>query len=330
MVLLVASLCVEQGAGTGWTLEEVREFFYGDIEISKLFSMRGLQKVNKWDSLNKDEKFNIWLVGFTDGDGSFVITKSGGYYKLQYNLSQSKYNLRILHHIKSRLGYGSVSTSSKQTWGNFRITDRKVLNNVIFPIFDKYPLLTSKSFNYTRFKEAHSILENKNIATAAKNDIIEELLSVELPSNYISPALSHLTVDSSYDEISQVISVHWLAGFIEAEGNFGIFPDRGRFNIEFSLVQKLDKLLLELIKRYLHIKSIVKYNKSSGVHVLSSKNSRSISNIISIFTGQFKGMKSLEFKLWCKANYYKKTRLDKVSKIHKIILKIRGKSNVSL
>jgi hypothetical protein len=76
-----------------------------------------------------------------------------------------------------------------------------------------------------------------------------------------------------------------------------VFPDRGRFNIQYTLAQKLDKILLQLIKRLLHISSIVTYNKTTDMHVLSTKNSRSIQNIIDTFRGEFKGMKSLEFKL---------------------------------
>lgn len=299
-----------------------RELLWGDSEAIKLFSMRESKKKNIWNNLNDNEKFKIWLVGFTDGDGCFSIVKSGGTYRLQYSLSQSSYNLRLLYYVKKNLGYGSVSKS----WGNFRITDRKVLNQVIFPIFDKYPLLTSKYFNYQRFKKAYDILENKNITTTIKNKMIEELLSEKLPVDYVSPAISHLSENSSYEEIANTISIYWLAGFIEAEGNFGVIPDRGRYNIEFALVQKLDKFLLLLIKRFLHISSNVNYSDKKNLHVLSTKNSRSIQSIIDLFKGIFKGMKSLEFKLWSKANYYKTTRIDKVSKIHRILLKVRNKN----
>jgi hypothetical protein len=325
--LLVFSALIEGGVGTGWTLKGNKEFFYGDIKKSKLFSMReNLSYKNKWNNLNDDEKFKIWLVGFTDGDGCFSVVKSGGTYRLQYSLSQSAYNLRILYYVKKNLGYGSVSKSLKQSWGNFRITDRKVLNSVIFPIFDLYPLLTSKYFNYQRFKKAYNILENKNLTTHIKNEKIEALLLEKLPVDYISPAICHLNENSSYEEIENVLSIYWLAGFIEAEGNFGVFPDRGRFNIEFTIVQKLDKILLLLIKRILHISSNVNFNKTRNIYVLNTKNSRSIQNIIETFTGKFKGMKSLEFKLWSKAYYYKNLRIDKVSKIHKIISKVRGKN----
>lgn len=158
--------------------------------------------------INQDEKFKIWLVGFTDGEGSFVITKSGGYYKLQYNLSQSAYNLRLLYYIKSKLGYGNVSKSLKQNLGNFRITDRKILNKIIFSIFDKYPLLTSKYYNYERFKKAYYILEDKNITTSTKNEMIKQLISVDMPSDYMSPALKHLSIHSEYKQLAQAISIY--------------------------------------------------------------------------------------------------------------------------
>ena len=292
--------------------------------------MRGSEKYkNSWNNFNDDEKFKQWLVGFTDGDGYFTVVKSGGTYRLQYGLSQSEYNFRLLYYVKKNLGYGSVSKSSKQTWGNFRITDRKVLNKVIFPIFDKYPLLTSKYFNYQRFKKAFYILENKNFTTVVKNEKIKELLSSELPADYISPAISHLTSSSSYSEIANTISVNWLVGFIEADGSIGIYTNtNGSYYTEFSIVQKLDKILLVLIKRLLHISSNVRFNKSANVNVLRTTNSRSIQNIIDLFTGKFKGMKSLEFKLWSKANYYKKTRTDKVCKMHRILLKLRGKKKL--
>ena len=131
IVLFLFAGGIENGVGTGWTLE-CKELLYGNIEAIKLSSMRKNGKYkNKENNLNDEEKFKLWLVGFTDGDGSFSIVKSGGTFRLQYGLSQSEYNLRLLYYVKKNLGYGSVSKSSKQNWGNFRITDRKVLNEVM-------------------------------------------------------------------------------------------------------------------------------------------------------------------------------------------------------
>jgi len=308
--------------GTGWTLDG-KELLYGNIEAIKLSSMRKNGKYkNKQNNLSDEEKFKLWLVGFTDGDGCFSIVKSGGTFRLQYSLSQSQYNFRLLYYVKKNLGYGSVSKSSKQSWGNFRITDRKVLNQVIFPIFDKYPLLSSKYYSYLKFKEAYNILENKQFTTEVKNILIENLRSKKLPDNYISPAISHLNLESSHENIISILSIYWLAGFIEAEGHFGVYVYEKQVRINFTIVQKLDKFLLYLIKRTLHIKNNVNYSEIRNINVLSTGNSRDINHITDTFKGKFHGMKSLEFKLWSVAYYYRKTKIEKVIKVNKIITKL--------
>jgi hypothetical protein len=284
----------------------------------------------KANTNNKSKKYSDefcrWLVGFTDGDGSFSLVKSGGTYRLHFCLGQSFYNIRILYYIKSLLGFGSVTKFKEGKTAQFIITDRTVLADIIFPIFDKYPLLTRKYYNYSKFKEAYLILEREDLTTKEKTNLIDVLKNKELPNDFISPAISHLNINSLYNDILSSISIDWLIGFIEAEGHFGVFPEKGRFNIDFTLVQKLDKILLELIKRLLHIPSNVRYDPQKNTHILKTKNSRVILHLINLFKGKFKGIKSLEFKLWSKANYYKSTNIEKVAQIHKIISKIKNKN----
>ena len=94
----------------------------------------------------------------------------------------------------------------------------------------------------------------------------------------------------------------WVVGFIEAEGSFYLVskdPTRIVFNVEFSISQNSDELLLHAIKRLFRIPNKIEIKKN-GFWTLTTKNYRAISNIIKIFsTGglKFKGMKSLEFKL---------------------------------
>lgn len=303
--------------------------FYGNIETKNSTRCNENEKYkNIWKNLNEDEKFKMWLVGFTDGDGCFSIVKSGATFRLQYTITQSTYNIRILYKIKSKLGFGSVVKYSKDKGGAFRITDRKVLNNVIFPIFDKYPLNTSKYFSYKKFKKAYDILENSNLTTEQKNKAIEEIRSSELPDNYISPAIAHLSEESQYKDIAKVVTVYWLAGFIEAEGCFGIYAYPNRISIDFTISQKLDKNLLILIKGILHFPSNVNYNKSQNMYVLYSSNSRVMTDMVDIFRGKFYGMKSLEFKLWSVANYYKKVSPEKVRKLSNILKRL-GRRNYS-
>jgi len=82
------------------------------------------------------------------------------------------------------LGVGSVTKDN--TKGQFFIRDRNKINNILFPIFDKYPLLTSKMFNYNKFKEAYFILEAINLTKEEKDKKLFELKSKMLPDSYIS------------------------------------------------------------------------------------------------------------------------------------------------
>ena len=84
--------------------------YYTYIIFNKLYSMREnlnfrrLLSTNGKNSQYSDE-FCQWLVGFTDGDGSFSIVKSGGSYRLHFGLSQSFYNIRILYYINEFYPY---------------------------------------------------------------------------------------------------------------------------------------------------------------------------------------------------------------------------------
>lgn len=250
LLLLLASAFVENGAGTGWTVGKKQSRQSKLLKKKKPYSMRENPKLNYSTAISGTDSDNFckWLVGFTDGDGSFSIVKSGGTYRLHFGIAQSFYNIRILYYIKSRLGYGSVTKYKPNKMAQLIITDRKTLYNVIFPIFDKYPLLTSKYLNYTKFKEVYFILERKDLTTKIKTEKIEAIKNKLIPNNYISPGIRHISTASSYNEIKSTVTTEWLIGLTEADGNFVIFPEKGIYNIEFSLAQKLDKILLELIK----------------------------------------------------------------------------------
>jgi len=74
------------------------------------------------------------------------------------------------------------------TKGQFFIRDRKKLNEIIFPIFDKYPLLTSKMFNYDKFKQAYFILEDNTLTRSEKEEKLFILKNKIVSENYISPS----------------------------------------------------------------------------------------------------------------------------------------------
>jgi hypothetical protein len=98
----------------------------------------------------------------------------------------SRYNLRALYYIKKQLGVGSVTKDNNK--GQFFIRDRKTLETIILPIFDKHPLLTSKQFNYLRLRQALFLLKDTSLTKDEKDKKLFALKNEFIPNDYISLA----------------------------------------------------------------------------------------------------------------------------------------------
>ena len=173
------------------------------LENKRLFSSHQRLNGKHLYKNNNNIEFEQWLVGFTDGDGNFHIAqqKVGDTIKcnLSFKLTQSEYNARVLYYIKKELGVGSITKDGKKL--QFFIRDIKNIESVLIPIFDKYPLLTTKYFDYMKFKKALYILNDTETSITYKNIDVQKLKDSKQPVNYKSPAWNnarlHLTnVDS--------------------------------------------------------------------------------------------------------------------------------------
>nr|YP_008965295.1 LAGLIDADG [Rhynchosporium agropyri]AHC02301.1 LAGLIDADG [Rhynchosporium agropyri] len=271
--------------------------------------------------------FEQWLVGFTDGDGNFHISQQGTgtsiKWGLSYKLAQSGYNLRILNYIKKELKVGSITKDG--TKAQYFIRDRKVLETIILPIFDKYPLLTTKYLDYVKIKEALAILNNISMTKEEKNTKLLAIKNAKPHKDYVSPAWTNAKLPlTDVDSINNVMTKSWLVGFIEAEGSFYLVNKTStRIVHGFGLTQKLDKIVLESIGIMLHIKTAVRYKELHNHYILDTTNSRAIENIIDFFKNTMKGVKSLEYRIWARTYNKDKGNFTKLSGIRDIIRKLR-------
>lgn len=257
--------------------------------------------------------FQQWLIGFTDGSGTFSIIYKKDEWFLSFNLSQHQYNIRLLYFIKNQLGVGSIKKETNTKMVNFKIKDRKILAEIIFPIFDKYPLLTSKYFYYIKFKEAYRILENTSLTKIQKDKLMFSLIKKIPSEDYISPAWK--IVNNSIintNEAIKVLNKAWLIGFIETEGNFYLVnKSQDRLVHGFEINHNLDLIVLSAIGYILGIRT-----KSLKIyHTLVTTNSRSIENIIKYFNNTMKGMKSFEYRVWARSYIKYKGNLAKLNEI---------------
>jgi hypothetical protein len=81
---------------------------------------------------------------------------------------------------------GSITKDG--TKAQYFIRDRKVIETVLIPIFDKYPLLTTKYYDYMKLKKALLILNNITKTKEEKNIELLVLKNSTPNKDYLSPA----------------------------------------------------------------------------------------------------------------------------------------------
>lgn len=292
---------------------------YAWVKNKCLFSTH--QRLNE-EHLNK-VWFKQWLVGFTDGDGNFSITHQAGKWGVVFKLTQSRYNLRVLYYMKKELGVGSVTKDG--TKGQLLIRDRKTIEQVIFPIFDKYPLLTTKHFDYLRFKKAFYVIKDTNLTTDQKSEKLFSLKDSRVPLFYISPVWNTISLPlKNNDSLHSIMSKGWLVGFVEAEGSFYLTSKQSsRIVHGFGLTQKLDKIVLEAMRLILHIPNSVRFKEIYNHYILDTTNSRATENIIAYFKDTMKGVKSLEYRIWARSYIKNKGDYESLKNIRDLVRKLR-------
>lgn len=275
--------------------------------------------------LSNGTDFNNWLVGMTDGDGTFHFSRrKKNTWTFTFKISQSSYNLRCLFFIKSNLGVGSIIITKNDSMAIYKVRKQEHLINNIIPIFNKHPLLTHKYHKYFFFKEALQISNRSDLSMEEKDRLILELkLQSEKPlSDRISTAWNTTRHDlKSKEDATKVMHKFWLVGFTEAEGSFYIVKkDSNRLVHCFEITQKHDLIVLTAIALIFDLKVT---KKKTYLTVVTVKQ-KAIKVIIDFFFKTMKGMKSLEYRLWARSFNKRKRGFEYLSKMRDRMRKIRS------
>jgi hypothetical protein len=202
----------------------------------------------KYLSKGPCNEFLTWLIGFTEGDGSFVISKTRK--TLQFVITQSTEDINILHYIQQELGFGQISQQGKRT-SRYVVQDLPNLYLIIL-LFNGNIVLP------TRNKHFKDFLDNFN--QKVNNGKIKNIEPIYLNTSEILPTLS----DS------------WLSGFTDAEGCFTVsfLANSNSFRLRYIMSQKGDKNLPVLSHFILLFKAGIiegHSKKSNYSYILSGK-----------------------------------------------------------
>lgn len=170
-----------------------------------------------FDKKIPSNNFLTWLIGFTEGDGSFVIDKTRK--NLQFVITQSTEDIAILHYIQENLGFGKIIKQGIRT-SRYVVQDLTNLHLIIL-LFNGNLVLPSRKENFKDF------LDNFNQKIAKKK--IKTFEPIEFRISYILPLLSN----------------SWLSGFTDAEGCFTVsfLKNSNAFRLRYIVSQKGDSNL---------------------------------------------------------------------------------------
>lgn len=234
-----------------------------------------------------NEDFLFWLVGFTEGDGSFVINKRN---QLSFILIQGNANIILLENILSILALGHIIKQSERV--SKLIVQKKVEVELIILLFNGNIVLPSRKIQFEKFFQT---FYKKNL---------------NLTNNYIN--------DKNYPSLNNT----WLLGFVEAEGcfNISLLSNSIAYRTRFIVSQKgdinlpiLSQLILIFNTGYIeghHIKD------NYSFIVSSLKNIKKIYLYFDKYINSFQGIKKDSYLKFKKINemFENKNHLDENSR----------------
>jgi LAGLIDADG endonuclease len=276
----------------------------------------------------------FFITGLTDGDGSFWVlinksktTKTGWSIVPYYSIAAGNNPANLDMLIKINQYFEEKGKIRLKTFKNSEAYELEFigLNNclIIQNHFDKYPLLTYKLVHFKLWSSILNIMKMKNHLTIeGLNEIIgfkahfKKGLSPVLELNFPN---YNLIRKPDYLPNFNNINPHWLAGFINADGHFGLYTSKKenklqRCEAHFSLIQlNTSRILLEEIVKYLGFGNVypivcnsLERNNASRIQISNIKFIVKLINILS--ETKFYGAKALDFKDFCKGVEIIKTK----------------------
>ena len=172
--------------------------------------------------------FLEWFIGFSEGDGNFVISGNNLFFIINHK------EIKILNNIRTNLGFGKVSIYNGS--GRYVVADRKGVDRIV-SIFNGNLLLDKTNKRFIDWLQVRNSYSLHNLSYLGKNNI------------------------------KRFIDTSWLTGFIDADGSFNSvrITDKSskvgfRVDLSFILDFQDELFVLEKVKQFLKTGSITKHH----------------------------------------------------------------------
>lgn len=208
---------------------------------------------------------NDWISGFTQSDGSFVISfenKNNGIPirpRPVFNLTQSINELEMFIALQKYLGVGLIQKNRDNVTLVVRSIDE--ITSVIIPLFDNHPLRGSKLLSYQIFREVTLMMKDKkhltidgtvqildnsdfmNKDTSLRTEVTKEELLEKLRLKYGElPKFEKINLPEPIN--LKPLTLEFVRGLVDGDGSFNVSfrMDRRRIGINFTVITELSSI----------------------------------------------------------------------------------------
>lgn len=214
------------------------------------------------------QSFLEWLVGFTEGDGSFTVNSRG---TSIFIITQSTEDKQILDYIKRNLGFGRVIKQGPNT-SRFIVEDIACIA-LLVALFNGNLVFPLKQVKFALFLEAF------NKRTRNRNAVVNFIPSPVLPT----------------------IKDFWLSGFTDAEGCFtcSFLGNSNAYRFRFLLAQ-LGEINLAVLKHIITlIGGKVRPHSQKGVYEITINGVRNMKQVFKYFDSHpLHTKKAKSYQVW--------------------------------
>lgn len=252
---------------------------------------------------NVSSEFLYWFSGFTDAEGNFLISIDRQYVRFRFKISLHIDDVEVLNTIKSNLNVGTVTLENSRNRCSYIIQNYEEIKNIICPIFNAFPLHTSKKLDFENFSQAVFIKDNKKLSDTDMSKIVSL-------KNTMNTKREIFTYNTTKSQI--IINPNWFIGFLEGEGTFGIKTGSALY---FQIAQKntsqeslnaITTFLTGLSDNVLQNSKILPLNVISTTNVRTDVVSLVVNSVDSLYyyllplldTSKMYSRKGIDFNLW--------------------------------
>lgn len=212
------------------------------------------------------QSFLEWLIGFSEGDGSFMVNNRG---TPIFVITQGTKDIQVLEHIKHTLGFGRVIKQGSRT-SRFIVEDIASIT-LLVALFNGNMVFPLKQSSFALFLEAHN-----------RRQKVRHV-----------PFISTLKVPTFND--------FWLAGLTDAEGCFtcSFLSNSTAYRFRFMLAQLGEINLPVLTHITTLIGGTVRPHFVNNVYELTVNGARNIKRVFEYFDSHsLLTKKAVSYKLW--------------------------------